>query len=304
MRDLLWGITKVTPGSRLGQEVEKFIGYCCEVGSVQQVQASGTELPLHCSKPVYRGVVTQENEPADDWQASTSRGPELQWGSQVLMTIVREMRGTSDRPLHQVGGAQWPFSLMTLGVALDASLGASPRHGTLELPPAVVSQRGDLEETPRLSWAGGSRIMECRPLHRQAKSGSLDIPGSSVQRSVLELQQPQSCEHCSGSRALGKGPGPGLGLGQWPREQINLQLLPQSREEQELLAGRDSCQGPAAPGHRPWLDTAWGQGELGCGDGLVPWEGGGVLTQSGRKSCGCCGIAGSVRGVVAGDLVA
>ncbi|RMB88840.1 hypothetical protein DUI87_34774 [Hirundo rustica rustica] len=187
----------------------------------------------------------------------------------------------------------------------------------LELPPAVMSQRGDpwscqhgdVPERGTLglchSWpgpapralaapGGGTKAelggrqqdhgVQAPALHRQAKSGSLDIPGSSVQSSVLELQQPQSCEHCSGHRALGKGPSPGLGLGQWPREQINLQLLPQSREEQELLAGRDSCQGPAAPGHRPWLDTAWGQGELGCGDGLVPWEGGGALARVDGKA--------------------
>ncbi|RMB89143.1 hypothetical protein DUI87_34492 [Hirundo rustica rustica] len=80
MKDFLWGTTKVTPESSLGQEVGKFIGYCREAGTVKQVQSSGTELPLHRSKPVYRGVVTQENAPVDDWQASTSSRPELQWG--------------------------------------------------------------------------------------------------------------------------------------------------------------------------------------------------------------------------------
>ncbi|RMB97332.1 hypothetical protein DUI87_26147 [Hirundo rustica rustica] len=80
MRDLLWGTTKVTPESRFGQEVGKFKGYCREAGSMKQVEMSGTELPLHCSKPVYHGVATQENAPADDWQASTSSRPELQWG--------------------------------------------------------------------------------------------------------------------------------------------------------------------------------------------------------------------------------
>ncbi|RMB97626.1 hypothetical protein DUI87_25888 [Hirundo rustica rustica] len=80
MKDFLWGTTKVTPESSLGQEVGKFIGYCREAGTVKQVQSSGTELPLHCSKPVYCGVVTQENAPADDWEASTSSRPELQWG--------------------------------------------------------------------------------------------------------------------------------------------------------------------------------------------------------------------------------
>ncbi|RMC21886.1 hypothetical protein DUI87_02757 [Hirundo rustica rustica] len=82
MRDFPWGTTNVTPESPLGQEVGKFIGYCCEAGTVKRVQTSGTELPLHCSKPVYCGVVTQENAPADDWQASTLRRPELQWGPQ------------------------------------------------------------------------------------------------------------------------------------------------------------------------------------------------------------------------------
>ncbi|RMB99121.1 hypothetical protein DUI87_24311 [Hirundo rustica rustica] len=80
MRDFLWGTTKVTPESRLGQEVGKFKGYCREAGSMKQVEMSGTELQLHCSKPVYRGMVTEENAPADDWQASTSSRPELQWG--------------------------------------------------------------------------------------------------------------------------------------------------------------------------------------------------------------------------------
>ncbi|RMB96439.1 hypothetical protein DUI87_27114 [Hirundo rustica rustica] len=80
MRDLLWGTTKVTPESPLGQEVGKFKGYCHEAGSMQQVEMSGTELPLHCSKPVHHGVVTQENAPADDWQASTSSRPERQRG--------------------------------------------------------------------------------------------------------------------------------------------------------------------------------------------------------------------------------
>ncbi|RMB96088.1 hypothetical protein DUI87_27374 [Hirundo rustica rustica] len=273
MRDLLWGITKVTPGSPLGQEVGKFIGYCREAGTVQQVQASGTELPLHCSKPVYRGVVTQENAPADDWQASNSSRPELQWGSQVLMMIVREMRGTSDQPLHQVRGAQWPVSLMALGVALDASLGASPRHGTLELPPAVMSQRGEHwgcatpGPAPRALAAPGADTkvelggrqwdhgVQAPALHRQAKSGSLGIPGSSVQRSVLELQQPQSCDQCSGRRALRKGPGPGLGLGQWPREQINLQLLPPEQGKagiagwERLLPRACSARTQAMAGH-------------------------------------------------------
>ncbi|RMB96500.1 hypothetical protein DUI87_27033 [Hirundo rustica rustica] len=82
MRYFPWGTTKVTPESSLGQEVGKFIGYCREAGTMQQVQSSGTGLPLHCSKPVYRGVVSQENAPADDWEASTSSRPELQWGPQ------------------------------------------------------------------------------------------------------------------------------------------------------------------------------------------------------------------------------
>ncbi|RMB99185.1 hypothetical protein DUI87_24376 [Hirundo rustica rustica] len=96
MRDLLWGITRVTPESPLGQEVGKFIGYCHEAETVQQVKSSGTELPLYCSKPVYRGVVTQEmhlwtigkHPPREDQNCSGVLG--------VLMTIVRQMRGTSD----------------------------------------------------------------------------------------------------------------------------------------------------------------------------------------------------------------
>ncbi|RMC10941.1 hypothetical protein DUI87_12654 [Hirundo rustica rustica] len=40
MRDLLWGTTKVSPESPLGQEVGKFIGYCHEARSMKQVQTS------------------------------------------------------------------------------------------------------------------------------------------------------------------------------------------------------------------------------------------------------------------------
>ncbi|RMB89970.1 hypothetical protein DUI87_33626 [Hirundo rustica rustica] len=44
MRDFLWGTTRVTPESPLGQEVGKFIGYYHEAGTVQQVQSSGPHL--------------------------------------------------------------------------------------------------------------------------------------------------------------------------------------------------------------------------------------------------------------------
>ncbi|RMC03573.1 hypothetical protein DUI87_19748 [Hirundo rustica rustica] len=132
-----------------------------------------------------------------------------------------------------------------------------PERGTLGLchslpQPQELSQH--LEETQRVSpsvriaegteLGGRQRDHQVQPLilHRQPNIRSLSIPGNSVQR-LLELQQPQSCDHCSGCRALGKGPGPGLGLGQWPREKINLQLLPQSREEQELLLGETLAKG-------------------------------------------------------------
>ncbi|RMB88365.1 hypothetical protein DUI87_35259 [Hirundo rustica rustica] len=123
------------------------------------------------------------------------------------------------------------------------------REGNLGAVSRVMSQRGERwgcatpGPAPRALSAPGADTkaelggrqqdhgVQAPALHRQAKSVSLGIPGSGVQR-LLELWLPQSCDHCSGHRALGKGPGPGLGLGQWLREKMNLQLLPQSREEQ------------------------------------------------------------------------
>ncbi|RMB88313.1 hypothetical protein DUI87_35325 [Hirundo rustica rustica] len=96
------------------------MGYCREAGSVKQVQRSGTELPLHCSKPVYRGVVTQENAPADDWQASTSSRPELQWGPRAprddreanegnfraTLTATKETKACDGSEVHGHGDSQ------------------------------------------------------------------------------------------------------------------------------------------------------------------------------------------------------
>ncbi|RMC02441.1 hypothetical protein DUI87_20833 [Hirundo rustica rustica] len=123
------------------------------------------------------------------------------------------------------------------------------REGNLGAASTLMSQRGERwgcatpALAPRaLSAPGGDTKAElggrqrdhgvqAPALHRQHKSVSLGIPRSDVQR-LLELWQPQSCEHCSGHRALGKDPSPGLRLGRWPREQMNLQLVGQSREEQ------------------------------------------------------------------------
>ncbi|RMC16757.1 hypothetical protein DUI87_06351 [Hirundo rustica rustica] len=96
-------------------------------------------------------------------------------------------------------------------------------------PRALAAPGGDTKA--ELGGRQRDHGVQALALHRQAKSDSLGIPGSGVQR-LLELQQPQSCEYCSGHRALEKGPGPGLGLSRWPREQMNLQLVAQSREDQ------------------------------------------------------------------------
>ncbi|RMB89673.1 hypothetical protein DUI87_33944 [Hirundo rustica rustica] len=96
-------------------------------------------------------------------------------------------------------------------------------------PRALAAPGGDTKA--ELGGRQQDHGVQAPALHRQAKSGSLGIPGSGVQR-LLELLQPWSCEHCRGCRALGKGPGPGLGLSRWPREQMNLQLVARSREEQ------------------------------------------------------------------------
>ncbi|RMB96322.1 hypothetical protein DUI87_27187 [Hirundo rustica rustica] len=52
MRDLLWGTTKVTPESPLGQEVGKFKGYCREAGSMKQVEMSGPHLKVRYAAPI------------------------------------------------------------------------------------------------------------------------------------------------------------------------------------------------------------------------------------------------------------
>ncbi|RMC16758.1 hypothetical protein DUI87_06352 [Hirundo rustica rustica] len=122
---------------------------------------------------------------------------------EVLMTIVRQMRGTSDRLLDQVRGAQWLVSLMTV-----CGSGRFPwsmerwncpqpwchREGNLGAESTVMSQRGEHwgcatpGPAPRaLAAPGGDTKAElggrqqdhgvqAPSLHRQPNSGSLGIP--------------------------------------------------------------------------------------------------------------------------------
>ncbi|RMB92927.1 hypothetical protein DUI87_30666 [Hirundo rustica rustica] len=96
-------------------------------------------------------------------------------------------------------------------------------------PRALAAPRGDTKA--ELGGRQQDDGVQAPAVHRQAKSCRLGIPGRGVQM-LLELQLPQSCEHCSDRRALRKSPGPGLELSWWPREQMNLQLVAQSMEEQ------------------------------------------------------------------------
>ncbi|RMB91906.1 hypothetical protein DUI87_31716 [Hirundo rustica rustica] len=173
-----------------------------------------------------------------------------------------------------------------------ATSGAAPR--------ALAAPGGDTKA--KLGGRQQDHGVHAPAVHRQAKSGRLGIPGSGVEM-LVELQPPRICEHCSDHRGLVKWPGPGSGLGRWPREQMILQFVALIREEQgQCWLGEPVGKGLQHQDIGKVLTLLGGKVSW-CEDGLVPWEGGGALGQSGQKSCGWPGMAGSVHGLVAGDLV-
>ncbi|RMB91908.1 hypothetical protein DUI87_31718 [Hirundo rustica rustica] len=122
------------------------------------------------------------------------------------------------------GCGRFPWSISkawNIGAASTATPGPAPR--------VLAAPGGDTKA--KLGGRQQDHGVHAPAVHRQAKSGRLGIPGSSVQR-LLELQPPRICEHCSDGRGLVKGPGPGSGLGRWPREQMILQFVALIREEQ------------------------------------------------------------------------
>lgn len=180
-------------------------------------------------------------------------------------------------PSGQAGGSA-AGQLRCVAAALDACVGACAGLEGWGCRRCVAEPGRPGLARP---WPGPASSASCRRGHK----GQL--------RAAAAALRPHKR---SARRAPGQGAGPGSGLGRGQRQKINLQLGPRSREEQQLLGERDSCQGPAGPGPRERLPAARGQAEMGCGAAMVPWQGAQGLAQAGPRSCGCPRIPASVPG--------